>query len=60
MSYASTVIGANSTIWGGSEIQFPLSSDASQPLDRARATRIEDWISQLAITEDEPLQTGDD
>ena len=60
ISCANTVVRANSTIWGGSEIQFPQSSDASQPLDGARAIRIEDWIPQLAITEDEPLQTGDD
>ena len=60
ISSASTVIGASSTVWGGSEINFPPSSMRGQHLNRARAERVDDWIPQLATTEEGMLRTGDD
>ena len=59
ISSASTVIGQGSTIWGGSEIGLPHSSEAGGSLDKARKTHIEDWIPQLTIMEEEGSQTSE-
>ena len=59
ISSASTVIGQGSTIWGGSEIGLPHSSEAGASLDKAKKTHIEDWIPQLTITEEEGSQISE-
>ena len=56
ISSASTVIGQGSTVWGGSEMGLPHSSEAGGSLDKAKNSHIEDWIPQLAITEEEGSQ----
>ena len=56
ISSASTVIGQGSTIWGGSEMGLPHSSEAGGSLDKAKNSHIEDWIPQLTITEEEGSQ----
>ena len=59
ISSASTVIGQGSTIWGGSELGFPHSSEAGGSLDKAKKSHIEDWIPKLSITEEEGSQTSE-
>ena len=59
ISSASTVIGQGSTIWGGSEIGLPQSSEAAGSLDKAKKSHIEDWIPQLTIMEEEGSQTSE-
>ena len=59
ISSASTVIGQGSTVWGGSEIGLPHSSEAGGSLDKAKKSHIEDWIPQLAIMEEEASQTSE-
>ncbi len=59
ISSASTVIGQGSTIWGGSEMGLPHSSEAGGSLDKAKKSHIEDWIPQLTITEEEGSQTSE-
>ncbi len=51
---ASTVITSRSTVWGGSEMRLPHSSENGQPLDRGQKAVIEDWIPYLAGMEEEP------
>ena len=59
ISSASTVIGQGSTIWGGSEIGLPHSSEAGGSLDKAKKSHIEDWIPQLPMMEEEASQTSE-
>lgn len=59
ISSASTVISQGSTIWGGSEMGLPHSSEAGGSLDKANKSHIEDWIPQLAIMEEEGSQTSE-
>lgn len=59
ISSASTVIGQGSTIWGGSEMGLPHSSEAGGSLDKAKVSHIEDWIPQLTIMEEEGSQTSE-
>ncbi len=59
ISSASTVLGSRSTVWGGSDMEFPHSSENGQPLDRGQRATIEDWIPHLASMEEEPPQTSD-
>ena len=59
ISSASTVIGQGSTIWGGSEIGLPHSSEAGGSLDKAKNSHIEDWIPQLTGMEEEGSQISE-
>lgn len=59
ISSASTVIGQGSTIWGGSEMGLPHSSEAGGSLDKASKSHIEDWIPKLTIMEEEGSQTSE-
>lgn len=59
ISSASTVIGQGSTIWGGSEMGLPHSSETGGSLDKAKNSHIEDWIPQLTIMEEEGSQTSE-
>lgn len=59
ISSASTVRGQGSTIWGGSEIGLPHSSEAGGSLDKAKKSHIEDWIPRLTIMEEEGSQTSE-
>ena len=59
ISSASTVIGQGSTIWGGSEMGLPHSSEADGSLDKAKKSHIEDWIPRLTIMEEESSQTSE-
>ena len=52
------ILSASTTV--GSEIHFPPSSVRGQHLDRATAERVNDWVPQLATTEEGMLQAGDD
>ena len=59
ISSASTVISQGSTIWGGSEMGLPHSSEAGGSLDKAKKSHIEDWIPKLTIMEEEGSQTSE-
>ncbi|KAM0795422.1 hypothetical protein BDR22DRAFT_590645 [Usnea florida] len=59
ISSASTVIGQGSTIWGGSEMGLPHSSEAGGSVDKAKNSHIEDWIPQLTIMEEEGSQMSE-
>ena len=59
ISSASTVIGQGSTVWGGSEMGLPHSSEAGGSLDKAKNSHIEDWIPQLTIMEEEGSQISE-
>ena len=59
ISSASTVKSQGSTIWGGSEIGLPHSSEAGGSLDKAKKSHIEDWIPKLTIMEEEGSQTSE-
>ena len=59
ISSASTVIGQGSTVWEGSEMGVPHSSEAGGSLDKAKKSNIEDWIPRLTIMEEEDSQTSE-
>ena len=59
ISSASTVISQGSTIWGGSEIGLPHSSESGGSLDKAKKSHIEDWIPKLTIMEEEGSQISE-
>lgn len=54
---ATTITGANSTTWSGSNYKLSKRSSDGDSLDAARKERIEQWIPQLAIEEEDSLQT---
>ena len=54
---ASTITGTNSTTWSGSDNRLSKLSSDGDPLDDARKKRIEQWIPQLTIQEEDSLQT---
>ncbi len=54
---ASTITGTNSTTWSGSDNRLSKLSSDGDPLDDARKKRIEQWIPQLTIEEEDSLQT---
>ena len=59
ISSASTVIGQGSTVWGGSEMGLPHSSEAGGPLDKTKKSHIEDWTQNLTIMEEEGPQASE-
>ena len=59
ISSASTVIGQGSTVWGGSEMGLPHSSEAGGALDKAKKSNIEDWTQKLTIMEEEGPQSSE-
>ena len=54
---ATTITGTNSTTWSGSDNKLSKRSSDGDPLDAARKERIEQWIPQLTIEEEDSLQT---
>ena len=54
---ATTITGTNSTTWSGSDNKLSKRFSDGDPLDAARKERIEQWIPQLAIEEEDSLQT---
>lgn len=54
---ATTITGTSSTTWSGSNYKLSKRSSDGDSLDAARKERIEQWIPQLAIEEEDSLQT---
>ena len=54
---ATTITGTNSTTWSGSDNRLSKRSSDGDPQDAARKERIEQWIPQLTMEEEDSLQT---